>query len=125
NELTFLTEERRGVDGEEHAHGRLVHLEAGQAFGVLEIGDGVSDIEALQTHDGAELAAVEFTVLHLFLAEAFEDHELGYLAFGDAAVVLHQTYVLAWLDGTATYTANGDTTLEAAVVQARDAHLQA
>ena len=123
--FTLPAEERRGVDGEEHAHRGLVHLEAGQTFRVLEVSNGVANVESVQTHDRAEFAAVQFAVLHLLLTQAFEHHQLGHLAFHDAAIVLHEAHVLAGLDGPATYTPHGDTALEAAVVEAGDPHLQA
>jgi hypothetical protein len=66
HELAFLAEERRVVDGEEHAHGGFVHLELGQAFGVLGIGNGIADIEILQAHQGHDLAAANL-VLHFSL----------------------------------------------------------
>ncbi len=123
DELAFLAEEGRVVDGEQHAHRRFIHLELGQTLGVLGVGHGVADVEVLQAHQRHDLAAAHFR-LDLLLAKAFEDHKFLDLAFGGAALILHQADLLTGLDGAPGHAAHGDTALERAVVQRGDAHLQ-
>ena len=52
----WRTEERRIVDGEEHAHGRLIDSDWRQWLRILEIADGITNLELLQADNGTDIA---------------------------------------------------------------------
>src|SRR3712207_3005367 len=55
-ELAFLTEEGRVVDSEKHAHRRLIHGYGRQWLGVFEVGNGVANLESLQSYYRTDVA---------------------------------------------------------------------
>ena len=66
-----LAGQRRVVDGEEHAQGRLVDLDPGQGDGRLDVGDGVADVDRAEADDGDDVARLG--LLDLDPAELVED----------------------------------------------------
>ena len=89
DKLALLAEERRVVDGEEHAHRRLVDLDGRQRLGVLVVADGVADLEQdvlveVEQHS-ADLAGLD-GVLGALFAQSFEGVKLLHLA-GNLALI--------------------------------------
>ncbi len=105
--FTVLAEEGAVVNHEEHAHGGLVHGDGRQSLGILEIGNGISDFEAFDTHYGADVTALD--LVHIGFAQAFEDHELLDFALFYDVVALAKAYGHAGLEGATGDAAHGDT----------------
>ncbi len=86
DELSFLAEERRVVDGEQHAHRRLVDGYRRQRLRVLEVADGVTYFKLFKTYDGADVAAAYAFGAHM--AHALEGVNLLDLGLLHAAVAV-------------------------------------
>ena len=72
--LSFLTEERRVVDREQHAHGWLVNLHVRKRLWILSIGDGITNLKPFNTVNRYDLTSAGF--FDLRLSETFEGHQL-------------------------------------------------
>ena len=70
----FLAAERRIVDAEDHVERRLVDLDRRQGDRVVDVGDGVADVDLLEADDGADVAGADFVGLDA--AQAVERVEL-------------------------------------------------
>ena len=57
-----LTDERRIVDAEEHLQRRLIDGDRRQGDRVVEVGDGVADVHALDADHGADVAGATSSV---------------------------------------------------------------
>ena len=120
--FAVLAEEGRAVDREEHRHRGFVDGDGGQRFGILVVADRVANFEAVDAHDGADLAAGN--LLDLLLAEALENHQLldpGFLH--RHAVALGEGHHLARLERAARDLAHGDTARVGRIFERRDEHL--
>ena len=121
DKLTFLAEERRVVDAEEHRHGRLVDGDRWQGLGILNIADGVTNLELLQTDDSTDVATVH-------LIDTRMTHTVEGMQFLDLCL-LHRTVAMgngnlhAVLQLTTMYATYGDTTRVRAIVERCDEHL--
>ena len=105
-ELSLFAEEGRVVDGEEHAHRRLIHGDGRQWLRIVEVGNGVADLEFLQTDYGTYVAGiymVRFLVPHTLESVEF----LDFRAFL-CAVAVTDGDVLSVFQCAAVYTAYGD-----------------
>ena len=106
HELAVLAEEGGIVDGEEHAHRRLVDGDRLQRLGVVVVRDGVADLEAVDAHHGADVAALD--LFDVGLAQALEDHQLFDLLLLHDVVALAEADVLAGLEAAAGDASDGD-----------------
>ena len=70
--FTVPAEEWRVVDGELHTHGWFVDSDRGQCFRILEVGDGITDLESLDPDKCADFSTL-YLVNFLF-SHAFEGH---------------------------------------------------
>ena len=70
NKLTFLTEERRVINGEEHTHRRFINGNRRQRFRIFVIADRISDFESFDTYQRTDVTGRHF--LHLYTAHTFE-----------------------------------------------------
>ena len=55
-ELTFFSEERRVVNGEEHTHSWLINSDWWQWFWILKISNSITNLKLLQTNYGTNVA---------------------------------------------------------------------
>ena len=115
NKLALLAEERRIVDGEEHAHRRLVDGDRRQRFGVLEVTDGIADFKSLDTHQCTDVARRYLG--HLHATHTLECMQLLDFGLDDAAVALGQRHVHALAQRTTVHAAHGDTAGIGRIVQ--------
>ena len=121
-ELSLLAEERRIVDGEKHRHRRLVYSNGRQRLGILEIADGVANLELVKSYHGTDIARTNRVGLHV-------SHALKGMEFFDfgsfrRTVAMGNGYIHAIGERTAMNTSHGDTTGIAAIVETRDEHLR-
>ena len=119
--LTILTKEGRVVDGEQHRHRRLVDGDTRQRLGLGSIGNGVANLEILDTHEGANVA--RSYRLHLGTAHTLEHVELLDALFYGRAVFLAQRNLHALFQHAPVHTAHGDTAYIRRVVERGDKHL--
>ena len=120
--FAVLAEEGRVVDREEHRHRGFVDGDGGQRFGILVVADRVADFEAVDAHDGADLAAGN--LLDLLLAEALENHQL--LDPGFRIVTpsrLARVTIWPALSEPRVDLAHGDTARVGRIFERRDEHL--
>src|SRR5207245_9744254 len=54
--IAVLTGKGRVVDAEDHVERRFVHLDGRQRDGIVEVGNGVADVDVFQPHNGADIA---------------------------------------------------------------------
>ena len=91
--LAFLAGERRLVDLEGHADGRLVHLQRRQPFGLIAVAERVGDAQVLDAAEGDDVAG-----RRVLDALALQAHE---------AVQLHRARPLRTLPSAATTLTGG------------------
>ena len=120
--FSVLPEERRIVDGEEHAHRRLVDGDRRQGLGIVVVGDGIANLESVDAHQGADVAATGF--VDIGLAKAFEDHELLDLLLLDNVIALAEADVLSAAERTAGDAADCDTADVGGILKGTDEHLR-
>ena len=121
-ELSFFSEEGRVVNGEEHAHGRLVDGNGRQRLGVLVVADGVAYLETLQSYHGADVSSVHVIGLHV--SHALESVQFLYLCFLLRAVTMADGHVHAVFQHTPVNPSHGYATRVVAVVQRGDEQLR-
>ena len=121
HELAVLAEERGVVDHEEHRHGRLVDGDRGEGFRILDVGDGVADLESLDAHERTDVTALD--LVDIGLAQALEHHDLLDLGLLHDVVALAQGDRHAGLQAAAGDAADGDTAHVRGVLQRRHEHL--
>ena len=122
DEFAFLAEERRVVDGEDHAHRRLVNGDGRHGFRVFDIRDGIADFEAFQTNDGADFTGVDF--FHFCFFKAIKHIEAAQAVLLYRPVLFAQGYHLPILQRAAVDAADGDTADIVGIVQRRHQHLE-
>ena len=122
HELAVLAEERRVVDHEEHGHRGLVHGDRRERFRILDVGDGVADLEPVNAHQGADVAALD--LVYIGLAQALEHHDLLDLGLLDDVVALAEGHRHAGLQAAAGDATHGDTTHVRGVFQGGDEQLR-
>ena len=121
-ELTLFTEERRVVDGEEHTHRRLVDSDWRQSLGVLEVSDGVTNLEVLQTDNSADVATVDMVAT--LVRDTLEGMQLLDLIFFKRSVAVANGDVHTILERTSVHTADSDTSCIRTIVERSDQHLR-
>ena len=121
-ELAFLTEERRVIYGEEHGHRGFVDADARQSLGILVVANGVAYLEALQSHQGTDVATS--CLGSLLASHAGEGVYLLNLGALLAAVAMHDGDVHALSQGTAMHTAYGNAAGIVGIVQTGYEHLR-
>ena len=121
-ELAFLAEERRVIYGEEHGHRGFVDADAGQSLGILVVANGVAYLEALQSHQGTDVATS--CLGSLLASHAGEGVYLLNLGALLAAVAVHYGDVHALSQGTAMHTAYGNAAGIVGIVQTGYEHLR-
>ena len=112
--FSVLAQEGRGIDGEQQAHRGLIHGDAFHGLGLLEIRQGVANLEVVDAGDGAKVAGAH--MVHLFLAQSAEDEEfLG----ADLALTVRRAehVVLIGVQISPEQAADGDPSSEAAVIE--------
>ena len=117
----ILSEEGGIVDHEEHGHRRLIDGDRRQGLRVLDVGDRVADLEALDPDHGADVAAAD--LVHIGLAEALEDHQLLDLRFLDHVHPLAQAHRHAGPERPAGDAADGDSADIRGIFEGGDQHL--
>ena len=122
HELAVLAEERGIVDGEEHAHRGLVDGDGREGLRILEVGHGVADLEAVESHHRADVAAAG--AVHVALAEAFEHHQLLDLLLLDHVVALAEADHLAGLEFAAGDASHCDTADVRRILERGNEHLR-
>ena len=122
HELAVLAEERGVVDHEQHRHRGLVDGDRGEGLRVLDVGDGVADLEPFDAHQGADVAALD--LVDIGLAEALEDHDLLDPGLLHDIVALAQGDRHAGLQAAAGDTADGDPAHVRGILQRRHEHLR-
>ena len=124
--LAFLAEEGRVVDGEEHRHGGLVDLDGGQSLGVVDIADGVANLEGdilVEVHEhGANLTGLHRSLYSLF-SKTLKDIEFLNLSLHHSTVAFGEGDVLTRLQGAAMEASHGDTAEVGTVVEGGNHHL--
>ena len=105
HKLAILAEEGGIVDGKEHTHRRLVHGDGLQGLRILEICNGVANLEAFDADYCTYIAAIHF--IHIGLAQALEHHQLLDFLLLDHIIALAQTHLRAGLEGPAGNLAHG------------------
>ena len=119
--FALSAEERRVVDGEEHTHRRLVNSDGGQRLGILKVGDGVANLEALQANHGADVATLHG--LCALVADTLKGVQLLDLGLLLGAVAVADGDVHAVAQRAAVDTAHSDAACVVAIVERRDEHL--
>ena len=122
HELAVLAEERGVVDHEEHRHRGLVDGDRRERLRILDVGDGVADLEPVDAHQGADVAALD--LVHIGLAQALEHHHLLDLGLLDDVVALAQGHRHAGLQGSARDASHGDPAHVRGVFQGGHEHLR-
>ena len=120
--FTFLSKEGRVVDGEEHTHSRLVYADRRQWLWVLEVTDGISNLEVLQAHNGTDVTTrdlLSFLAAHTRKGVQFLDFCLLL-----AAVAMGNSDVHTLLQGAPVYATHGNTSCIVAIVEAGNQHLR-
>ena len=115
HKLTFLAEEGRVVNGEEHAHGRLVDSDRRQRLGVLIVADSVTNLKLLKTDNGTDVAAVDMVCL--LVAHTLEGVKLLDTCLLLCAVTMADGHVHAVEQGAAVNTSHSDTARVRAIVE--------
>ena len=105
-ELSLLAEERRVVDGEEHAHSRLVHRNRRQRLRIVEVGYGITDFKLLQTDYGADVTGIHMVCL--LVPHSLESVEFLDLRAFLRTVTMADRDVLSVFQSPPVYTAYGD-----------------
>ena len=120
-ELALTAEERTIVDGEEHTHRRLVDGDGWQRLGVLEVGDGVANLETLETDNGTDVARAY--LVGLLVTHTLKGMQLLDLGLLLAAVAVTDGDVHTIAQHATMHAAHGDTTRIAAIIERSDKHL--
>ena len=119
--LSLLAEERRIVDGKEHAHGGLVDGNGRQRLGILKVADGVAYLKFLQTDDGTDVATVHLLSAHM--GHALKSVQLLDACLLHLSIAVHDGDVHAFGKRSTVHPAHGNTAGIAGVVETGDEHL--
>ncbi len=114
--------ERRIVDREDHGDRGLVHDDGGKRHRVLDVGDGLADVDRLEAGDGHQIAGVGFGDLRAL--QPFEAVELGDLALDHGAVAAADGHDVARADAAVDHAAQRDAAHVVIVVVVGDQDLQ-
>ena len=121
DELPFAPIEGRVVDGEEHAHRRLIDSDGLERFGRSYVRERLTDLKAFDTDQRTDVARGD--AIYLRSAKTFKDIDLLDTHLCDRAIALAEGYFLPFSEGTAVYATYGDTADIGRVVQRGDKHL--
>ena len=101
DELAVLSKERRVVDGEEHAHRRLVDGDWRERFRIFKVCNGITNFKPFDSDNCTDITALH--LIDICLSEALKDHKLlDFLLLHDV-VSLAQADLLAGLEATSGY----------------------
>ena len=119
--FTVLAEERRIVDRKEHRHRRFVDGDGRQRFRSFEIGEGVPDLEIVDSRNGANIPRQRLGDFHF--AQTFE--HVQFLDFGlfDRPVAFDQADVHPLAHFPTGQTPHGNTSGIARIVDRGNEHL--
>ena len=120
--FTIFAEERRIVDGEQHAHCGFINRNRRQCLGVFEIRNGISDFKTVDTHDSADVSASH--LIDIVLSEPFEHHKLFDLMFLHHIVALAETHLRAGAKASPRNFSNGNTPYIRRIFERRNQHLR-
>ena len=120
--LVLVAGERRIVDLEGHADGRLVDGQRLQRLGRVELAHRVGNAEAFHAGNRDDVAG--FGLGHLAPLQAHEAEHLQHFAGALLAVAIHHRNLLVGLDLAALDAADADQADVAVVVELADAHLE-
>ncbi len=120
--LALASGERRGVDLEGHAHGRLVDGQRFHCLDVVRIAQGVGDEQLVHPGEGDDVAGTG--LFDLDALQAVEAHDLQHAAVAHAAFAVHHFDRGVRLDASALHASDADQALIAVVVQRGDLHLE-
>ena len=121
-EFSFLAEERRIVDGEEHGHSGLVNSDGGQRLRVFEIANRIANFKTLQADDSANIAALNG--ISLLAAHSLEGVHLLNLYLFRCAVAVGDRYVHPFGNRTAVNAAHSNAARIIGIVERGDKHLR-
>ncbi len=122
HKLTFFTAERRGVNAEEHRHGRLINGQRRQRFNVLRVADGVGNVQLAQTGDRNDIA--RFGDIAVDTLQTQMRQHFTYFRVTGFPFTIDDSDLLVRLHFAAFDTANADNANIVVVVQLGDLHLQ-
>ena len=114
DKLSFLAEEGRVVDGEEHRHRRFVDSDRRQWVGLLEVADGIADLKLLQSYDGTDITTPHFRGLDM--SHTFEGVQLLDTGLLHRSVTMRDGHVHSLLEHATVHTAHGDASRIAGIV---------
>ena len=115
DESPFFPEKGGIVDGEDHAHRRLVNGDGRQGFRIFRVGDRVADLKTLQAVKGANLTG--FHHLRFLAREAFKNVQAADALLFQGAVLFDQGYLLPVADAAALHPSDGHPAQVVGVVQ--------
>ena len=121
-ELTLFAEEGAVVDSENHRHSGLIDSDGVESFGLLEIANGVANLEALYTNHGADITGAHFGCFRL--PESTEGAELFDAALGHCAIALGKSNLHAFFKRSSMYASYSYTSNIWAVIERGDEHLR-
>src|SRR5690606_22044634 len=122
DELAFLAGERRVVDLEGHAHGRLVDGQRRQGLDVVLVAQGVGDVQLVHTRYADDVTGSGF--LHFDALQTGVAHDLEDTAVALLAVGADGGHRAVGLDGAAGDAADAGHAEEAVVIQLGNLHLE-
>ena len=121
-ELTFLTKERRIVNGKKHRHRRFVNGNSGKRFWIFKVRDGVANLKLFQTNHGANVTTRHSSSL-------LASHTLKGLEFLDfglfhRSIAVRNGDVHTLGDGATMHTTDSDTPCVVRIVERSDEQLR-
>ena len=109
------------IDAEGHVHCRFINGDDRQCAGLIGTGDGVADIDRVQSGDGADVTGLN--QLGGFFAQPVKRIELDDFLLGVAALVVDDGDALSLLDGSGKDAPDGDAAEVVRAIQRRNEHL--
>ena len=122
DELTFLAKEGRVVDHEEHRHGGLVNSDGRQGLRVLDVADGVANLELVEADDSTDIATLH--LVDTLVTHAIKDVELLDPGLLHRAVAMGNGDLHAVLQGATMNATYSNTASVARIVERGDEHLR-
>ena len=110
NKFTITAKERRVVDAEQHAHGRLIHMDERQGFRRFKICDGITNVESFNTDNGTKISSQYFG--HLPFSHSFKHVQFLHTLLLYNTISLHQGDWLVFFDATPCHLSYGNTAEE-------------
>ena len=121
HELPVFTEERGVIDREEHAHRGLVDGDRRQGLGSVQVGDSVTDLEAVDSNHRANVSATD--LLDIGLAKTVEDHQLLDFMLLNNIIPLAKAHLLPGVEDSPRDLTDGDPADIRGIFKGSDLHL--